>query len=348
MAKKEFEVRDLCALIKDIPLDNQIISAMDIFNTTALCNTFKFEYDKVRQVKQTAFGQYPRYGEQMATITADERETGTGDMAFTAASSAIYPSDWQGIRVPGKDSEENLESVTARRVIQLGEGLRQTHEEARQLALFENKIILTKGKELNVCELLGAQQTTSEVDLAKDILKQLQDLVALSKVKQRGVVRALRGFTLFCRAELFAAIQTDELLRKVLLFGNQNITDKGLMFPEDILPGFPTFRIPGLALRVVQMDGLPENTAYLVPQFQPHALGDMVGVYTQFFGPCARNLKLANGAAREAFMYMEESRGKREIFIESSYAFMNMMPEVVVKVSVSNSAAAALAKAKAK
>ena len=104
MAKKEFEVRDLCGLIKDIPLDNQIISAMDIFNTTALCNTFKFEYDKVRQVKQTAFGQYPRYGEQMATITADERETGTGDMAFTAASSAIYPSDWQGIRVPGKDS----------------------------------------------------------------------------------------------------------------------------------------------------------------------------------------------------------------------------------------------------
>ncbi|MCZ5740534.1 hypothetical protein O5290_30565, partial [Escherichia coli] len=85
-------------------------------------------------------------------------------------------------------------------------------------------------------------QTTSEVDLAKDILKQLQDLVALSKVKQRGVVRALRGFTLFCRAELFTAIQTDELLRKVLLFGNQNITDKGLMFPEDILPGFPTFR----------------------------------------------------------------------------------------------------------
>lgn len=346
MAKKEFEVRDLCGLIKDIPLDNQIISAMDIFNTTILSNTFKFEYDKVRQVKQTAFTPVPRYGEQMSTITADERETGTGDMAFTAASSAIYPSDWQGIRVPGKDSEENLESVTARRVIQLGEGLRQTHEEARQLALFENKIILTKGKELNVCELLGAQQTTSEVDLAKDILKQLQDLVALSKVKQRGVVRALRGFTLFCRAELFAAIQTDELLRKVLLFGNQNITDKGLMFPEDILPGFPTFRIPGLALRVVQMDSLPENTAYLVPQFQPYALGDM-GVYTQFFGPCARNLKLANGAARDAFMYMEESRGKREIFIESSYAFMNMMPEIVVKVSVKN-AAAALAKAKAK
>ncbi|WP_096952224.1 major capsid protein [Escherichia coli] len=346
MAKKEFEVRDLCGLIKDIPLDNQIISAMDIFNTTILSNTFKFEYDKVRQVKQTAFTPVPRYGEQMSTITADERETGTGDMAFTAASSAIYPSDWQGIRVPGKDSEENLESVTARRVIQLGEGLRATHEEARQLALFENKIILTKGKELNVCELLGAQQTTSEVDLAQDILKQLQDLVALSKVKQRGVVRALRGFTLFCRAELFAAIQTDELLRKVLLFGNQNITDKGLMFPEDILPGFPTFRIPGLALRVVQMDSLPENTAYLVPQFQPYALGDM-GVYTQFFGPCARNLKLANGAARGAFMYMEESRGKREIFIESSYAFMNMMPEVVVKVSVKN-AAAALAKAKAK
>ncbi|EJB6698994.1 major capsid protein [Escherichia coli] len=346
MAKKEFEVRDLCGLIKDIPLDNQIISAMDIFNTTILSNTFKFEYDKVRQVKQTAFTPVPRYGEQMSTITADERETGTGDMAFTAASSAIYPSDWQGIRVPGKDSEENLESVTARRVIQLGEGLRATHEEARQLALFENKIILTKGKELNVCELLGAQQTTSEVDLAQDILKQLQDLVALSKVKQRGVVRALRGFTLFCRAELFAAIQTDELLRKVLLFGNQNITDKGLMFPEDILPGFPTFRIPGLALRVVQMDSLPENTAYLVPQFQPYALGDM-GVYTQFFGPCARNLKLANGAARDAFMYMEESRGKREIFIESSYAFMNMMPEVVVKVSVKN-AAAALAKAKAK
>lgn len=346
MAKKEFEVRDLCGLIKDIPLDNMIVSAMDIFNTTILSNTFKFEYDKVRQVKQTAFTPVPRYGEQMSTITADERETGTGDMAFTAASSAIYPSDWQGIRVPGKDSEENLESVTARRVIQLGEGLRQTHEEARQLALFENKIILTKGKELNVCELLGAQQTTSEVDLAKDILKQLQDLVALSKVKQRGVVRALRGFTLFCRAELFAAIQTDELLRKVLLFGNQNITDKGLMFPEDILPGFPTFRIPGLALRVVQMDSLPENTAYLVPQFQPYALGDM-GVYTQFFGPCARNLKLANGAARDAFMYMEESRGKREIFIESSYAFMNMMPEIVVKVSVKN-AAAALAKAKAK
>ncbi|EIG8282426.1 major capsid protein [Escherichia coli] len=346
MAKKEFEVRDLCGLIKDIPLDNQIISAMDIFNTTILSNTFKFEYDKVRQVKQTAFTPVPRYGEQMSTITADERETGTGDMAFTAASSAIYPSDWQGIRVPGKDSEENLESVTARRVIQLGDGLRATHEEARQLALFENKIILTKGKELNVCELLGAQQTTSEVDLAQDILKQLQDLVALSKVKQRGVVRALRGFTLFCRAELFAAIQTDELLRKVLLFGNQNITDKGLMFPEDILPGFPTFRIPGLALRVVQMDSLPENTAYLVPQFQPYALGDM-GVYTQFFGPCARNLKLANGAARDAFMYMEESRGKREIFIESSYAFMNMMPEVVVKVSVKN-AAAALAKAKAK
>lgn len=346
MAKKEFEVRDLCGLIKDIPLDNQIISAMDIFNTTILSNTFKFEYDKVRTVKQTAFTPVPRYGEQMSTITADERETGTGDMAFTAASSAIYPSDWQGIRVPGKDSEENLESVTARRVIQLGEGLRATHEEARQLALFENKIILTKGKELNVCELLGAQQTTSEVDLAQDILKQLQDLVALSKVKQRGVVRALRGFTLFCRAELFAAIQTDELLRKVLLFGNQNITDKGLMFPEDILPGFPTFRIPGLALRVVQMDSLPENTAYLVPQFQPYALGDM-GVYTQFFGPCARNLKLANGAARAAFMYLEESRGKREIFIESSYAFMNMMPEVVVKVSVKN-AAAALAKAKAK
>ncbi|EOL9792667.1 major capsid protein [Escherichia coli] len=346
MAKKEFEVRDLCGLIKDIPLDNQIISAMDIFNTTILSNTFKFEYDKVRTVKQTAFTPVPRYGEQMSTITADERETGTGDMAFTAASSAIYPSDWQGIRVPGKDSEENLESVTARRVIQLGEGLRATHEEARQLALFENKIILTKGKELNVCELLGAQQTTSEVDLAQDILKQLQDLVALSKVKQRGVVRALRGFTLFCRAELFAAIQTDELLRKVLLFGNQNITDKGLMFPEDILPGFPTFRIPGLALRVVQMDSLPENTAYLVPQFQPYALGDM-GVYTQFFGPCARNLKLANGAARGAFMYLEESRGKREIFIESSYAFMNMMPEVVVKVSVKN-AAAALAKAKAK
>lgn len=346
MAKKEFEVRDLCGLIKDIPLDNMIVSAMDIFNTTILSNTFKFEYDKVRQVKQTAFTPVPRYGEQMSTITADERETGTGDMAFTAASSAIYPSDWQGIRVPGKDSEENLESVTARRVIQLGEGLRQTHEEARQLALFENKIILTKGKELNVCELLGAQQTTSEVDLAQDILKQLQDLVALSKVKQRGVVRALRGFTLFCRAELFAAIQTDELLRKVLLFGNQNITDKGLMFPEDILPGFPTFRIPGLALRVVQMDSLPENTAYLVPQFQPYALGDM-GVYTQFFGPCARNLKLANGAARDAFMYMEESRGKREIFIESSYAFMNMMPEIVVKVSVKN-AAAALAKAKAK
>ncbi|ENC0059359.1 major capsid protein [Escherichia coli] len=346
MAKKEFEVRDLCGLIKDIPLDNQIISAMDIFNTTILSNTFKFEYDKVRQVKQTAFTPVPRYGEQMSTITADERETGTGDMAFTAASSAIYPSDWQGIRVPGKDSEENLESVTARRVIQLGEGLRQTHEEARQLALFENKIILTKGKELNVCELLGAQQTTSEVDLAQDILKQLQDLVALSKVKQRGVVRALRGFTLFCRAELFAAIQTDELLRKVLLFGNQNITDKGLMFPEDILPGFPTFRIPGLALRVVQMDSLPENTAYLVPQFQPYALGDM-GVYTQFFGPCARNLQLANGAAREAFMYMEQSRAKREIFVESSYAFMNMMPEIVVKVSVKN-AAAALAKAKAK
>ncbi|EHX7226652.1 major capsid protein [Escherichia coli] len=346
MAKKEFEVRDLCGLIKDIPLDNQIISAMDIFNTTILSNTFKFEYDKVRTVKQTAFTPVPRYGEQMSTITADERETGTGDMAFTAASSAIFPADWQGIRVPGKDSEENLESVTARRVIQLGEGLRQTHEEARQLALFENKIILTKGKELNVCELLGAQQTTSEVDLAQDILKQLQDLVALSKVKQRGVVRALRGFTLFCRAELFAAIQTDELLRKVLLFGNQNITDKGLMFPEDILPGFPTFRIPGLALRVVQMDSLPENTAYLVPQFQPYALGDM-GVYTQFFGPCARNLKLANGAARDAFMYLEESRGKREIFIESSYAFMNMMPEVVVKVSVKN-AAAALAKAKAK
>lgn len=346
MAKKEFEVRDLCGLIKDIPLDNQIISAMDIFNTTILSNTFKFEYDKVRTVKQTAFTPVPRYGEQMSTITADERETGTGDMAFTAASSAIFPADWQGIRVPGKDSEENLESVTARRVIQLGEGLRQTHEEARQLALFENKIILTKGKELNVCELLGAQQTTSEVDLAQDILKQLQDLVALSKVKQRGVVRALRGFTLFCRAELFAAIQTDELLRKVLLFGNQNITDKGLMFPEDILPGFPTFRIPGLALRVVQMDSLPGNTAYLVPQFQPYALGDM-GVYTQFFGPCARNLKLANGAARDAFMYLEESRGKREIFIESSYAFMNMMPEVVVKVSVKN-AAAALAKAKAK
>ncbi|EPN5358341.1 major capsid protein [Escherichia coli] len=346
MAKKEFEVRDLCGLIKDIPPDNMIISAMDIFNTTILSNTFKFEYDKVRQVKQTAFTPVPRYGEQMSTITADERETGTGDMAFTAASSAIFPADWQGIRVPGKDSEENLESVTARRVIQLGEGLRATHEEARQLALFENKIILTKGKELNVCELLGAQQTTSEVDLAQDILKQLQDLVALSKVKQRGVVRALRGFTLFCRAELFAAIQTDELLRKVLLFGNQNITDKGLMFPEDILPGFPTFRIPGLALRVVQMDSLPENTAYLVPQFQPYALGDM-GVYTQFFGPCARNLKLANGAAREAFMYLEESRGKREIFIESSYAFMNMMPEVVVKVSVKN-AAAALAKAKAK
>ncbi|ENK7899498.1 major capsid protein [Escherichia coli] len=343
MAKKEFEVRDLCGLIKDIPLDNQIISAMDIFNTTILSNTFKFEYDKIRTVKQTAFTPVPRYGEQMSTITADERETGTGDMAFTAASSAIYPSDWQGIRVPGKDSEENLESVTARRVIALGEGLRQTHEEARQLALFENKIILTKGKELNVCELLGAQQTTSEVDLAQDILKQLQDLVALSKVKQRGVVRALRGFTLFCRAELFAAIQTDELLRKVLLFGNQNITDKGLMFPEDILPGFPTFRIPGLALRVVQMDSLPENTAYLVPQFQPYALGDM-GVYTQFFGPCARNLKLANGAARAAFMYLEESRGKREIFIESSYAFMNMMPEVVVKVSVKNTAAAAKAK----
>ena len=346
MAKKEFEVRDLCGLIKDIPPDNMIISAMNVFNTTVYSSTFKFEYDKVRQVKQTAFTPVPRYGEQMSTITADERETGTGDMAFTAASSAIYPSDWQGIRVPGKDSEENLESVTARRVIQLGEGLRQTHEEARQLALFENKIILTKGKELNVCELLGAQQTTSEVDLAQDILKQLQDLVALSKVKQRGVVRALRGFTLFCRAELFAAIQTDELLRKVLLFGNQNITDKGLMFPEDILPGFPTFRIPGLALRVVQMDSLPENTAYLVPQFQPYALGDM-GVYTQFFGPCARNLKLANGAARDAFMYMEESRGKREIFIESSYAFMNMMPEIVVKVSVKN-AAAALAKAKAK
>ncbi|HDV1753497.1 TPA: major capsid protein [Escherichia coli] len=343
MAKKEFEVRDLCGLIKDIPLDNQIISAMDIFNTTILSNTFKFEYDKIRTVNKNAFTPVPRYGEQMSTITADERETGTGDMAFTAASSAIYPSDWQGIRVPGKDSEENLESVTARRVIALGEGLRQTHEEARQLALFENKIILTKGKELNVCELLGAQQTTSEVDLAQDILKQLQDLVALSKVKQRGVVRALRGFTLFCRAELFAAIQTDELLRKVLLFGNQNITDKGLMFPEDILPGFPTFRIPGLALRVVQMDSLPENTAYLVPQFQPYALGDM-GVYTQFFGPCARNLKLANGAARAAFMYLEESRGKREIFIESSYAFMNMMPEVVVKVSVKNTAAAAKAK----
>ncbi|KAE9821205.1 hypothetical protein GQM22_24615 [Escherichia coli] len=347
MAKKEFEVRDLCGLIKDIPPDNMIISAMNVFNTTVYSSTFKFEYDKVRQVKQTAFTPVPRYGEQMSTITADERETGTGDMAFTAASSAIYPSDWQGIRVPGKDSEENLESVTARRVIQLGEGLRATHEEARQLALFENKIILTKGKELNVCELLGAQQTTSEVDLAQDILKQLQDLVALSKVKQRGVVRALRGFTLFCRAELFAAIQTDELLRKVLLFGNQNITDKGLMFPEDILPGFPTFRIPGLALRVVQMDSLPENTAYLVPQFQPYALGDM-GVYTQFFGPCARNLQLANGAAREAFMYMQDSRAKREVFCESSYAFMNMMPEVVVKVSVKNTAAAALAKAKAK
>ncbi|WP_238005201.1 hypothetical protein [Escherichia coli] len=42
-------------------------------------------------------------------------------------------------------------------------------------------------------------------------------------------------------------------------------------------------------------------------------------------------------------MYMEESRGKREIFVESSYAFMNMMPEVVVKVSVKNTAAAAKA-----
>lgn len=349
MAKKEFEVRDLCGLIKEIPVDNQIITAMDLFNTTIKCSTFKFEFDKVRQPRQAAFGQYPRYGEQMGTITSDERETDTADMAFTAASAMIVPSDYQGIRKPGSDAEENLESVTARRIVQLGEGLKQTHEEARQLALFENKIILQgageKAKVLDVCDLLGAQQTTSAIDTAKDILKQLQDVVALSKVKQRGIVKHLRGFTLFCKADLFTAIQTDELLRKVLLFGNQNITDKGILFPEDLLPGFPTFRIPGLALRVVQMDSLPENTAYLVPQFRPYAMGDM-GVYNQFFGPCARNIQLANGKAMEAFMYMEESRGKREIFVESSYAFMNMLPEAVVKITVSNSAAAALAEAK--
>lgn len=336
MAKDKFEMKDLTGLIKEIPVQNLIITSLDFFNTHLGVQTDKFEIEKYGKVVQNPAGLFLRHGEQASTIVDDQRESVTASMAFTASMASIYPQDFQSIRVPGTDHSETLEGVTSRRIIQLREQVALTHEQMMQAALFRNEIPQPAGKALNIEALTGEKQTVAEVDLAGDLIKQIEAIKRLSKHAQGAMSLQCTGYTLFCPPALFDAIRYDESLRNQLLYGNSGlILGKDALFPADVLPQVESFRLAGMGLRFIRMEA-DFTDAYLVPQFRPYALGDF-GCYTHFYGKCARNLELAKGAPREVFLYMQEDLRKREVFIESTFAFVNLKPSVVVKVTVKDS-----------
>lgn len=332
MANK-FEVKDLTGLIKEIPVQNLLITSLGFFNTKIPVNTDKFEIEKLGKVQQKPAGLFLRHGERMSTITEDQRETVTASMAFTASSASIYPQDFQSIRVPGTDAMETLEGVSSRRIIQLREQIALTHEEMMVASLFHNQIPQPAGKALNLATLTGEQQQVSEIDMAGDLLRQIEGFKRLSKDAMGALTLQCTGFTLFCPPALFDAIRYDDGLREQLLYGNQNlILGKDALFPQDLLPQVESFRIAGMGIRFVRMEADFED-AFLVPSFRPYATGDL-GVYTHFYGRCARNLEMAKGAAQEIFLYMQEDMRKRELFIESTFAFVNLKPSVVVKITI--------------
>lgn len=333
MAKDKFEMKDLTGLIKEIPVQNLIITSLEFFNTHIGVQTDKFEIEKYGKVSQKPAGLFLRHGEQTSTIVDDQRESVTASMAFTASMASIYPQDFQSIRVPGTDHSETLEGVTSRRIIQLREQVALTHEQMMQAALFRNEIPQPAGKALDIEALTGERQTVAEIDLAGDLIKQIEAIKRLSKHAQGAMSLQCTGYTLFCPPALFDAIRYDESLRNQLLYGNSGlILGKDALFPADILPQVESFRLAGMGLRFIRMEA-DFTDAYLVPQFRPYSLGDL-GCYTHFYGKCARNLELAKGAPREVFLYMQEDLRKREVFVESTFAFVNLKPSVVVKVAI--------------
>lgn len=318
-----------------VPVGRNLISSLGFFDDQELIPDYKLSFDHVvgNDISEQSPVERFNYSEFTAG-TMPKFSTHAIEIPHFVEKNFVGSADYNGIRAMGGRCDQaavKADLVAQRQVLQYQRYLRTT-ELAKQRSLFENKILLDNGKEIDIAAELGIQQATGPTLDLTDLTTHPMKTMSVMKnnlVKSLGQLsNQVTGLFVFLGDAEFSALKYSPELREDYRYVMNPSVNPLTAFNTE-LEVYESMTLNGVTYINVSLDAQLSATVgsgrgFMVPRFDPQA-----GVMTQFSGKAIRQTKI-NHLADWYSYYLEDPYGQIQVESEYSQANIVKLPSSIV------------------